>query len=173
MKAEPQKEHEWLQQLLGEWTFEAEADEGPGKPKVKSSGAESVRSLGGLWTVAEGYGEMPGGGMGQTLMTLGYDPKRSRFVGTWVGSMMTWMWVYDGALDASGRVLTLDSEGPDFFGQRETAKYQDVIEVVDADTRLLRSRNLGEDGQWREFMVARYRRKTEPMAPSRLVAPDR
>ncbi len=32
MKAEPQKEHEWLHKLVGEWTCEAEASMEPGKP---------------------------------------------------------------------------------------------------------------------------------------------
>ncbi|MBC6983212.1 DUF1579 domain-containing protein [Caulobacter sp. 17J80-11] len=172
MTATPQKEHEWLQQLVGEWTFEAEARAGPDKPAETAKGRESVRSLGGLWIVAEGYGDMPGGGTGENVMTLGFEPTRGRFVGAWVGSMMTWMWVYDGRLDASGKVLTLDSEGPAFSGEG-TAKYQDVIEIVDPDTRLLRSRTLGEDGQWREFMVARYSRRKDELAPADLVAPDR
>ena len=62
MKTEPQKEHAWLQQLVGEWTFEVEATMEPGKPPEHFRGTERVRSLGGLWIVAEGEGEMPGGG---------------------------------------------------------------------------------------------------------------
>ena len=31
MKTEPQKEHQWLQKLLGEWTYEFEAACEPGK----------------------------------------------------------------------------------------------------------------------------------------------
>lgn len=61
-KAEPQKEHRWLQKLVGEWTFEGEAPMGPDKPPEKFKGTERVRSLGDLWFVAEGQGEMPGGG---------------------------------------------------------------------------------------------------------------
>ena len=34
----------------------------PGKPSEKSQGTECVRTLGGLWILAEGEGEMPGGG---------------------------------------------------------------------------------------------------------------
>ena len=40
MKAEPQKEHQWLEQLLGEWTYEAEMQMGPGQPPMKSTGKE-------------------------------------------------------------------------------------------------------------------------------------
>ena len=159
MKAEPQKEHQWLQKLVGEWTCEAEATMEPGKPPEKSSGTESVRSLGGLWILAEGQGEMPGGGSATTMMTLGYDPQKKRYVGTFVGSMMTHLWVYDGALDAAGRVLTLDTEGPSMAGDGKMAKYRDVIEFKSDDHRVLTSHVLGDDGTWQAFMTAHYRRK--------------
>lgn len=159
MKADPQKEHQWLQQLLGEWTFETEAMMEPGKPPEKFAGSERVRSLGELWVLCEGQGEMPGGGTATTLMTLGYDPARKRFVGTFIGSMMTHLWAYDGALDPSGKVLTLDTEGPSFAGDGKMAKYQDVIEIKSADHRVLSSRVLGEDGKWQGFMTANYRRR--------------
>src|SRR5262245_66093699 len=86
MQAEPQKEHQWLQQLVGDWTFESECVMGPEQPPSKFMGTESVRSLGALWVLCEGRGEMPGGGMATTLMTLGYDPAKKRYVGTFVGS---------------------------------------------------------------------------------------
>ena len=53
MKAEPQKEHQWLHKLVGEWTSEAETSMGPGKPPEKFEASESVRSLGGLWVLCE------------------------------------------------------------------------------------------------------------------------
>jgi hypothetical protein len=157
MHVEPQKEHQWLQKLVGEWTSEVEAAE-PGKPAEMCKGTERVRSLGGLWIVAEGQGEMPGGGTATMLMTLGYDPQARRFVGTWVGSMMTHMWVYDGALDAAERVLSLHAEGPDMSVEGKTAKYKDVIELVSDDHRVLTSHMLGDDGAWHQFMTAHYRR---------------
>ena len=157
--AEPQKEHKWLQRLVGEWTLEAEAMTGPGEPPAKTTGTETVRSLGGLWTVAEGEGEMPGGGTGTSIMTLGYDPQRQRFVGTWVGSMMTHLWVYEGSLDAGERVLTLDCEGPSFSGDGTLSKYRDVIELRSDDHRVLTSHVRGEDGNWQAFMTAHYRRR--------------
>src|SRR5262245_18041863 len=104
---QPQSEHKWLQRLVGDWEYEHECNMGPDQPPMKMTGTESVRSLGGLWTMGEGRGEMPGGEVGTTMMTLGYDPTTQRFVGTFIGSMMTHMWIYNGTLDAAGKVLTL------------------------------------------------------------------
>jgi hypothetical protein len=158
MQAEPQKEHDWLQRLVGDWTSEAEWEE-PGKPPQKSTGTESVRSLDGLWTVAEGQGEMPGGGAATMIMTLGYDPRIERYVGTWIGSMMTHLWVYEGTLDEATGVLTLEAEGPSMSGDGSLAKYHDVIEFRSNDHRVLTSHVLGDDGKWQQFMTADYRRK--------------
>ncbi|AXK38846.1 DUF1579 domain-containing protein [Crenobacter cavernae] len=159
MKTEALKEHQWLQQLVGEWTYESEAGMGPGKPSETFAGTESVRSLGGLWVLCEGRGEMPGCGMATTLMTLGYDPQNKRYVGTWVGSMMSYLWVYDGSLDAAQKVLTLNAEGPDFVTEGKLAKYRDEIEIKSEDHRVLTSHVLGDDGNWHRFMTASYRRK--------------
>ena len=159
MKAEPQEEHAWLQKLVGDWTFESECMMGPGKPPERFKGIENVRMFGGFWMVAEGEGEMPGGGTGKMVMTLGYDPLKKRYVGNWVGTMMSFMFVYDGTMDEAGKVLTLDAEGPSFSGNGKMAKYQDVIEIKSSDHRTLTSRVLAEDGTWNQFMTAHYRRK--------------
>lgn len=158
MFAKPQKEHEWLQRLVGEWTFESECMGEPGQPTHKTRGTETVKSLGGLWIVGNGQGGMPAGGTATMMITLGFDPQRNRFVGTWIGSMMTQLWIYDGELDASNRVLTLNSEGPSFPDPVKRAKYQDIIEIKSDDHRVLTSRCLGDDGKWTPFMTAHYRR---------------
>ncbi len=160
MHAEPQKEHQWLQKLVGEWTYETEVKTESDQPAEKSTGTERVRSLGGLWVLAEGQGEMPGCGTATTLMTLGYDPQKQRYVGTWIGSMMTYLWLYDGELDAKETVLTLSSDGPAMTGDEQMAKYRDVIEFKSADHRVMTSYMLRNDGQWHHFMTANYWRKT-------------
>lgn len=163
MNVEAQREHQWLHRLVGEWAYETEAGE-PGKPTEKCSGTETVRSLGGLWVLCEGRGEMPGGGMASTVMTLGYDPRRRRYVGTWVGSMMPWLWVYDGFLDADKHALTLETEGPSFSPEGQPvdsklAKYRDTIEFISDEHRMLVSQVLGEEGVWQSFLRAHYRRR--------------
>jgi hypothetical protein len=159
MQCEPQQEHQWLQQLVGDWTFEHECSMGPDQPPTKAQGTERVRSLGGLWTIGEGQGDMPGGGTCTSVMTLGYDPQSKRYVGTFIASMMTHLWLYSGTRDASGKVLILDTEGPSMAGDGKMVKYQDVIEMVSSDHRTLKSRMRGDDGKWHEFMTAHYRRK--------------
>ncbi|MGO4171174.1 DUF1579 domain-containing protein [Bosea sp. TAF32] len=158
MMGEPQKEHEWLHQLVGAWTAEMTCSMGPGQPPTTSTGAETVRSLGGLWTLGEGEGTCPDGTPVTSLMTLGFDPARGRFVGTFVASMMTMIWRYYGALSADDKSLVLDTEGPSMAGDGSTAKYQDIITFLSPDHRTLTSRALGADGQWTEFMATHYRR---------------
>lgn len=157
--ATPQEEHQWLTSLVGDWTFESECSMGPEHPPMKSSGKETVRSIGGLWIVGEGEGTMPDGGIGTTLISLGYDPAKKRYLGTWIGSMMTHMWIYDGEMDASGKILTLSAEGPSFTDPTKTTMYQDIIEIKDDNHRILRSQYQGENGEWTHFMTAHYKRK--------------
>ena len=157
-EVQPQKEHQWLQKLVGEWTYESQAMMGADQTAAVFHGTESVRSLGGIWTLGEGRGEMPGGATAITLMALGYDPQKKRFVGSFIGSMMTNLWVYDGELDEDEKVLTLNTEGPDFSTPNKTAKYKDIIEFKSDDHRVLSSQALGEDGQWHQFMTANYKR---------------
>jgi hypothetical protein len=157
MKTEPQSEHQWLQKFVGEWTYETEASMGPDTPTEKCTGAETARSLGGLWIVGEGTGEMPGGGAASTVVTVGYNPQTKRFVGTWVGSMMTHLWVYDGWIE--GNSLVLESEGPDFVTEGKTAKYRDVTTFEGDDHRSMTSYAQTEDGEWKAFMTVHYQRR--------------
>jgi hypothetical protein len=153
---QPQTEHKWLRRLLGEWTYKMNAPAQAGQPAHESTGTESVRPIGYLWVAAETQGEMPGAGPMTSIMTLGYSPATKRFVGTWIGSMMTHMWVYDGELDPSGRVLTLTSDGPSMANDGTMDTYQDVIEFKDDNHRTQTSRVRGKDGSWQPFMTVEY-----------------
>jgi hypothetical protein len=118
----------------------------------------SVRSIGGAWILCEGQCGMSEGEAGTTIMTLGYDPVKKQYVGTFIGSMMTHLWIYEGELDASGKVLTLNTVGPSFTGDGSMIKYQDIIEIKSDDHRILRSQFLSDGEKWQEFMTANYRR---------------
>ncbi len=155
---EPQAQHLWLQQLVGEWTVESECRMGLDQPPMTMKGRERVRSLGTFWTIGEGSANSQDGSC-DSIMTLGFDPRTNRFVGSFVTAAMTHFWPYLGSLDASGKILTLDSEGPSFSGDGILLKYQDIIEFLTPDHRTLTARVQGADGVWQQFMVSHYRRK--------------
>ena len=155
---QPTAEHLWLQRLVGEWAYETSMVTDPDGPDQTFTGTESVRPLGDLWVVAEGRGEMPGGGEAATLITLGYDPQKGRYVSTWIGSMMTHLWVCDGEVDETGTKLTLSAEGPDCHTPGKTTRYRDVIEIEGEDRRTLTAYVQGDDGEWNQMVTSRYRR---------------
>lgn len=170
MMSTPEKQHEWLRKFVGTWTFTSEGYMGPDKPTCASSGRETVRMLGDLWIVCEARMQMPaemGGGSMESLMTLGYDPAKKKYIGTWIGSPMTHLFVYEGVLkesfDEQGKavsILPLDTTGPSFMDPTKTARYQDVLEMHDGGKRVMWSQALGDDGVWMRFMTAQYTRES-------------
>lgn len=159
MKTYPQDEHRWLEQLVGEWTYEADFSMAPDQPRQRSTGVERVRSVNGLWIISEAEGEMPGGDMATSIMTLGYDTVRQHYVGSFISSMMAYLWVYKGTMDSTATALTLEAEGPSFKKEGKMAKYRDIVSLKSGGGRLMTSFGLGDDGRWREFMTITYRRR--------------
>jgi hypothetical protein len=159
MKSEPMKEHTWLKRLIGEWEYEGECQQGPGKPTSKSTGRESVRALGDFWVLGEGTMSAPDGTDGQTLISLGYDSAKAHFVGSWLGSMMPMLWIYRGELDLAKQTLSLESEGPDMVDYSKMSLYRDIIAFKSDDHRILSSEIQQPDGSWQRFMEVHYRRK--------------
>lgn len=157
-EVKPLKQHEWLQGFVGTWSYEGSCDAGPGQPPMTFKGTETVRSLGGFWIVGESTGAMPDGSAATMILTVGFNPQTGRFVGTWIGSMMDHLWVYDGHLDAAERVLTLEATGPVMGDPTKTTKYRDITEFKNADLRAFRSEMLGPDGAWVQLMGMEFRR---------------
>lgn len=156
-KAEPQQ-HAWLLQMVGEWDVSSEAVIEPGTEAIRWNGSETVRSIGKLWIVAEG--NMVGDGQSaSTIMTLGYDPDLSSFVGSWVDSMHTTMWSYRGKLDSEQHILTLETEGPSFNDPAKVSKYRDCLELLDTNHKRMTSMVQAAGGTWRKYMTANYHRR--------------
>ena len=159
MRPVPQKEHEWLQRLVGEWTYEGEMTIGPDKPPTKFTGTEQVRSLNGIWFIAESEGLLPDGSTATMITTLGYDPLKQRYVGSWIGSMMTYLWHYEGALNETRKVLILESVGPNIYAPGTMAKFEDSIEFINNDHRTMASRMYSDEGILYDIMKTNYLRK--------------
>lgn len=165
MFAQQTEENRWLRRIVGEWTFEGECMTGPGRPPQKTHGTESVRPLGDAWVVGEMVGSMPGSdAVATNIITLGYDPAKATFTGTFVSSVMNHLWLYDrGELDAQRRVLALECDGPKFGADGQpapgTSRYRDSLELVSDNHRILRAEVRGDDGHWVHFMTTHFRRK--------------
>ncbi|MBB3592126.1 hypothetical protein FHX08_002470 [Rhizobium sp. BK529] len=150
--AEVLKEHAFLEKMVGRWTVTSSDMTGQ-KPWE-----EEVRSLQGIWFIAEGSGEMADGKQATTMLTLGYDPSKGKYVGSWIGSMMDYMWTYEGEVEPSGNVLSLYTRGP-AFDDSGLADYREQITFLDNDVRTFTSSTREPDGTWKQFMEARYTRK--------------
>jgi hypothetical protein len=157
MFGKPQQEHEWLHKMIGEWNVEAECETKPGEPLSKMTSKLTCNSIGGMWIQGEGSGDCPEGGPWKTVITLGYDPAQNAYVGTFVGSMMSNLWVYKGTRDEAGRRLVLDARGPKMDGTG-MADYQDIVEIIDDNHWVLSSQVRTDDGKWHAFMWSHHRR---------------
>ena len=155
---QPQAEHAWLKQFVGEWETTAEASMGPGQPPMTCKGTMSSRMLGGFWMISESKAEVMGAPM-TAVLTIGYDPQTKKYVGTWVDSMMNHLWRYEGSVDESGKKLTLEAEGPNFLAAGKTARFRDAYEFKSADHIVTTASMQGEDGKWITFMKGDARRK--------------
>lgn len=160
MELDIRAEHRWLQRLAGHWRYENECRMAPDQPPMTFSGTETVRMLGEVWAIGEGTATLPDGSPGTTQIAFGFDPVKNCFVGTFIGSMMTHLWLYDrGTLDASGKALTLLAEGPNCMSPtQEMARFRDIMRLEDDDTRVMTSEMLQPDGTWNLFMTGRYTR---------------
>lgn len=148
----PTKEHQWLKQFVGKWESQSEGSMGPGQPVMKCKGTLEGRMLGGFWLVNELQGDVMGTPM-TSIQTIGYDPAAKKYVGTWVDSMMNHLWNYQGSVDATGKILTLDAMGPNFMAEGKLTKFRDAYEFKSADHVIATSSMMGEDGQWIVFMT--------------------
>lgn len=149
---QPRAEHAFLNRLVGRWQVSAK-DMTDGEDWV-----EEVRSLNGIWFLAEGRGKMPGGMPATTVLTLGHNSATGKYIGSWIGTMMEHMWVYEGDLSEDGTTLSLYTTGPSFSDPSVTQAYREQIIFTGDDTRVFTSSAGQPDGGWHAFMRADYTR---------------
>lgn len=156
---EPQQEHAFLQRLVGDWEMvSTRGYDGydPNDPEQRFT--ETIKSVNGLWIVSEGRGKMPDGSPMTAIITLGFDPAKGNYVGTWIGSMMSHLWIYKGWMEPDGKTLVLEAEGPRMGGEG-TAVYHDILILHDDNSRSFSGSIQQPDGSFKEFMSSEFRRK--------------
>ncbi len=154
---QPQKQHEWLKQFIGEWTTTSKPVATEGQPQVEGKGSVRSEKLGEMWVINHMTAKM-GGTSVKAILTLGYDSTKKKYVGTWVDSMLGYLWVYEGELDDTGKKLMLTAEGPNFTTGSGTTKYRDSYEFESSELVLITSEALTEGGEWVTYMTGEMRR---------------
>ena len=82
MGEKPTEEHAYLKKLAGNWDAECFFYM-PGMDEMTMKGSETVEMLGEFWAIADFSGDFRGfpfRGIGPS----GYDPKKEKFIGTWI-----------------------------------------------------------------------------------------
>jgi hypothetical protein len=152
----PGKQHAWLQKFVGTWEADVEATVDPSQPPMKSKGTETSRMVGGFWLIAEGKNDaFPF----SYVTTLGYDTGKQKYVGTWVDSMTDRLWTYEGSVDETGKILTMETAGPCPLVPGKIFKFREVTEFKSPDHRVFTSAIQGEDGKWTTILTVNSRRK--------------
>ncbi|WP_137157949.1 DUF1579 domain-containing protein [Rhizobium sp. FKL33] len=155
----PTEHHRVLDRLVGDWLYlTSTGHEGYDPEDPLKRWTEKVRSIGGLWIVAEAEGGMGEGERGAAIITLGYDPRVGHYVGSWIGSMMDKFWVYKGWLEDDGQTLVLEAEGPSMEDPDRTELYRDVIHFIDDDNRRFSGSVRQADGSFKTFMTSEAKR---------------
>lgn len=144
----PTANHEWLQRFVGEWESEVRVYMNPEAPPMKVTVHESFRSIGGFWVAGEMRGRMEGMPAFEGVYTIGYDPERRKYIGTWIESTTENLRMYEGSLEEDGRVLIMETEGPCPMRAGAMTRFRERTEFHTDEHRVITSSILDDNGEW-------------------------
>jgi uncharacterized protein affecting Mg2+/Co2+ transport len=151
----PGPEQELLKKEAGVWDASVETMMPDGNKDV-SKGVETNTLLGGLWLISDYKGALgPQDFSGHGVM--GYDPKKQKYVGTWVDTMSTTLAVVEETYDTATKTMTGAMEATDESGK--TVKMKMVTEWKDDNTRIFTMSGPGPDGKEAMMMRITYKRR--------------
>src|SRR6185503_7000631 len=100
--------------------------------------------FGGYWLFIDFKGDHQGKPY-QGSGTMGYDPRKSKYVLTWVDNMSPYSMWAEGDADSTGKTFTMMSDSCD-PETGKAAKMRTVFQFQDANHRTLTFYTLGKDG---------------------------
>jgi hypothetical protein len=128
----PGAPHKLLAGLAGSWTTKTTAWMEPGKPPVESYGTCKQKMLfGGRYLQQEYAGEMMGSLFRGTNL-IGFDNHTKKYVSTWVDSMSTGIYLFEGTASGDGKTITQESKYDDPV--RGPVTWRSVTRIVDENT---------------------------------------
>lgn len=128
----PGAPHKLLASLAGTWITRTKAKMEPGKPPMESTGTcEQEMILDGHYLQQKYTGDM----MGDTftgINLIGYDNHTRKYVSTWVDSMSTGIYYFEGTASADGKTITQKCSYDDPV--RGPLLWRSVTRIVDGNT---------------------------------------
>jgi hypothetical protein len=153
----PTAEHQKLMAGVGTWDAVVEMMGEDGKPTT-NKGVSEITSIGGFWLVDDfksSMGDVPFHGHG----TMGYDPAKGKYVGTWIDSWSTSVMVMEGTYDAAKKAMTMSGMGQGMDGK--PVMHRMVTTEKDANTRVFEMFVPGPDGKEMKVMTITYTRRAQ------------
>jgi hypothetical protein len=153
----PGAAHELLAKMAGSWTTHTKSWMEPGKPPMESSGTSEQKMLfDGRYLQQEFFGDMMGtpfAGFG----LCGYDNQKERYVSTWIDSMSTGIFYFEGSGDMENRTITQTCcyEDP----VRGPMKLRSVTRIVDDKTHMFEMYGTDNSDIEQKMMEITYTRK--------------
>lgn len=130
--AVPGAPHKMMAGLAGSWTTRTRASMGPGKPPMESAGTcEQEMILGGHYLRQEYTGDMMGDKF-TGINLIGYDNHTRKYVSTWIDSMSTGIYYFEGTASADGKTITQECSYDDPV--RGPLVWRSVTRIVDDNT---------------------------------------
>jgi hypothetical protein len=156
----PGPQHKQLAKFVGSWTTKTRAwcEMGPDSPPKESTGTcEQKMLFGGRYLQQEYTGEMMGKPF-TGINLIGYDNHTRKYVSTWIDSMSTGIYYFEGTASADGKTITQKSSYDDPIKGPTT--WRSVTRIVDDNTlefEMYLTPKGGREEKAMEMTVARKR----------------
>ena len=155
--AQPSKEHQFLKEMEGTWNATMKFNM-PGAPEgAEAKGVETTQMIGGFWAVFDIKFDSLMGHPWHGHGTMGYDPDKKKYIGTFIHSATPYMTTGEGTMDAAGKVLTMNYEGMGPDGKM--GKMRETFEKKDKDNALMTMYGPGPEGKEVQHFQITYTRK--------------
>lgn len=157
-EVKPGKQHEALKYFEGTWDAKVRFEGDKGKEPMESKGTETSKfGAGDFWLMSKFEGEMMGKPFkGHGMM--GYDLQKQKYIGVWVDSMQSNLFLSEGTADADYKSWTMVGTGYcDMEGKSITMKQ--VYQIKDKDSFTLHFFKPSPDGPDKEVGTITYTRR--------------
>ncbi len=153
----PGAPHKLLAGMAGVWTTKSKGWMEPDKPPMESEGTcEQKMLLGGRYLQQEYSGDMMGAPF-SGIGIIGYDNHTKRYVSTWIDSMSTGIYFFEGEASPDGKTITQESCYDDPVKGPMT--WRSITKIVDKDTMMFEMYGIDKTGRKDKMMEMTYTRK--------------